>query len=539
MTILPLLFAAPLCAFSFQAPAPAAQQGPAVATEASVPARRDSIELRGGEVLVGRIVLERGSYVEIELQAGCVVGFRQEQIAAIRRGEVEPEAPVRAAVPSRDEWFLLHDGAGASIGSMHRTVSTDRNGLTQILEEWEFAQGERTCQITSMCRADAALRPVDCYFRERVLESALLGSPLDPMAKQQRVRIERIVEARVDGARLTVARLSPQGRTERSLPWPDGATFPQLVREQPLRSRSGQVVAATVFDPAVEDLRTVTFAGVRQRQATIDGVVQLVDESVEQSADGRNVTWRDASGSVLRREVSGPALVAVRCSLETARNEVGIRRMPAPFVAEALAAFGLWAPNPTWTASVAEGSVSLRIQALDASVTLSRLGSLDAGSSLDAAAQAVERWSLLTNPELKITSRAERSLRGVPAAQIEAEGGVAATARRARMVVVASDRGFLVLRCSAPASSWDELESDFEAVACRIERTAAAVAALLGKRPEAPVAAPSGEVAPIVSAPVADPTPIDDDARVPAPQDASVKKSAGRVLVPAQDGDGR
>ncbi len=539
MTILPLLFAAPLCAFSVQAPAPATQQGPAVPIEASAPARRDSIELRGGEILVGRIVLERGSYVEIELQAGCVVGFRQEQIAAIRRGEVEPEAPVRAAVPARDEWFLLHDGAGASIGSMHRTVSTDRNGLTQILEEWEFAQGERTCQITSMCRADAALRPVDCYFRERVLESALLGSPLDPMAKQQRVRIERIVEARVDGARLTVARLSPQGRTERSLPWPDGATFPQLVREQPLRSKSGQIVAATVFDPAVEDLRTVTFAGVRQRQAAIDGVVQLVDESVEQSADGRNVTWRDASGSVLRREVSGPALVAVRCSLETARNEVGIRRMPAPFVAEASAAFGLWAPNPTWTASVAGGSVSLRIDALDASVTLSRLGSLDAGASLDAAAQAVERWSLLTHPELKITSRAERSLRGVPAAQIEAEGGVAATARRARMVVVASDHGFLVLRCSAPAGSWDELESDFEAVACRIERTAAAVAALLGKRPEAPVAAPSGEVAPIVSAPAADPMPVADDARVPAPQDASAKKTSGRVLVPAQDGDGR
>lgn len=134
MTILPLLFAAPLCAFSVQEPEPAAQQGPVAAAEAAMPARRDTIELRGGEVLVGRIVLERGNYVEIELQAGCVVGFRQEQIAAIRKASVDPVAPVRAALPARDEWFLLHDGAGASIGSMHRTVSTDRNGLTQVLE---------------------------------------------------------------------------------------------------------------------------------------------------------------------------------------------------------------------------------------------------------------------------------------------------------------------------------------------------------------------------------------------------------------------
>ena len=537
MTILPLLFAAPLCAFSVQEPEPAAQQGPVAAAEAAMPARRDTIELRGGEVLVGRIVLERGNYVEIELQAGCVVGFRQEQIAAIRKASVDPVAPVRAALPARDEWFLLHDGAGASIGSMHRTVSTDRNGLTQVLEEWEFAQGERTCQITSMCRADAGLRPVDCYFRERVIESALIGSPLDPMAKQQRVRVERIVEARVEGNRLSVSRLSPQGRTERTLPWPSDATFPQLLHELPLQSKSGQVVAATVFDPAVEDLRTTSLAGVRQRQAAIDGTVQLVDESVEQSADGRNVTWRDGSGSVLRREVSGPALVAVRCSPETARNEVGHRRVPAPFVTEAAGAFGLWVPNPAWTASVHEGSVALRIDSLDASIGLSKLGSLDAGASLDAAAHAVERWSSLTHPEMKVTSRSERSLRGVPAAQIETEGGVGADSRRARMVVVASDEGFLVLRCAAPSRSWDELDSDFEAVASRLERTAAAVAALAGKKPVPVVAAPTAETAPVVDVPAAQDVPANHDAH-PA-KDASMPKGQGRVLVPAQDGDGR
>ena len=81
MTILTLLFIATLA----QDPTPTG-----VHVELPVPEqqglRLDQIELHGGEVLEGRIVTEVGSFVEIELAPGAVVGFRLAQVAAIRRG---------------------------------------------------------------------------------------------------------------------------------------------------------------------------------------------------------------------------------------------------------------------------------------------------------------------------------------------------------------------------------------------------------------------------------------------------------------------
>ena len=530
MTILPLLFAVPLAALLAQDPAP----------------RRDFIELVGGEILTGRILQERGNYVEIELQQGCVVGFRTAQIASIRRGEAPAAVPVAAAIPSRDEWFLLHDGSGASIGTLHCTVATDSKGITQALEEWEFASGERTAHFTSIARTDAAMRPIDCYFRERVLENAQIGSPLDPMAKQVRVRSERIVEARVEGDLLVVSRLSPTDKKERSMPFPSDATFSLLARELPRRSRPGQPTEHIVFDPAAEDLRTVTFGGSLRRLVEIGGEQRHVEEITEQGPDGRNATWFDAAQGAVRREVSGPALVAVRCDAAVAKNQVGLQRVDRPFTAESGRAFGLWIPNPAWQAEAAERGVALRMRLRDATITLSRLDALDSTSSLDAAAQAVERWSALAHPKLVVTSRAERSLRSNRAVQIETSGGSGNREFRARMVVVEGSDGFLVLRCAAPSSAWDELEADFEAAALRIERTREAVAALEGKKPsdekatDAAVApaAPAVEPAPMESA-SAEPAPIEPTPSRAEVRDAAMRGKKGRVLVPKQDGDQR
>src|SRR5438045_2703018 len=81
--------------------------------------RRDVVELRNGELLEGRIVLERGNYLEIELGPGATVGFRTTEVAAVRRGAGEPASVSAGASFAFDEWYTLHDAAGRPVGWLH------------------------------------------------------------------------------------------------------------------------------------------------------------------------------------------------------------------------------------------------------------------------------------------------------------------------------------------------------------------------------------------------------------------------------------
>ncbi len=532
MLNLPLLLFAVLSLLHAQDPPPAPRV--AVPIDASATLLRDRVLLTSGEVLVGRIVQEVGNYIEIELQPGCVVGFRAAQVASIRRNEAQDPAATQSKVAARDEWFQLYDGTGLAIGSLHLTVATDHKGVTQALEEWDFVQGTTTCQVTSIARMDAAGRPLDCYFRERELRSSQVGSPLDPLATQMRVENERIVQAHIDGANLVVSRLEPTERSERTMPFQHDATFALLARELPAASRRGEIQQITVFDPASEDMRIISFGATRQRLVAIDGVHRVVEESIEQSSEGRNTHWRDAATGSLRREVAGPALVAMRCDQATANNLVGVRRVASPFAADPSHSFGLWLPNPAWTVMSSEPGVVLRMPMHDASIALSRLDSLDAQSALETAATAVERWSALAYPKFAVTARAERSLRGARAIQIETSAGIGNDERRARMVVVAGDGRFLVLRCAAPAHAWDELEADFELAATRLERTASAVAALDGKRAKAMETSTD-----LASHPQSQPAAVPLVESLPIAPVDSLRLPKGRVIVPPQDGDAR
>ncbi|MGE3172834.1 MAG: hypothetical protein AB7O97_09410 [Planctomycetota bacterium] len=459
--------------------------------------RLDQVELLDGEVLEGRIVLERGNYLEIELEPGATVGFRRSAVAAIRRGGGAPVPTVAAAVVARDEWFTLHDGSGAAVGWLHGTLTPQADGSVRVLEEWEFAEGQRWYQLTALETTDAALRPLSSYFRERVREEVVAGAAIDPMARRTRVRAERIVEAQVDGSVLTVRRLSPDGRSERQLPWPQGATFPLLARLD--AAEAGCDV--TVFDAAQEELQTRTFAAMRQRRVLVDGVEKHVREIVEDGGNVRNATWRDASAHVLRREIAGPALVAVPSTAELAQRALdAVGPVPAAFVAEPEGRFGLWRPNPAWeTQPAAAGAVSLRCGLHDATITLALLDHLDAGASLDAAAGAVARWVTLLHPDLRVEERSWPEIRGRRAARLECLGGTGLDARRARVWVLPVEPGFLVLQCTAPEQAFGELEADFAAVVQRVETVPAAVELLQ------PAADPDGGA----GSPPAEPGPVE------------------------------
>lgn len=530
--MLPLaLCAAVLTQDPVATPVPATSgRSQAVPSEASTTqsGRRDQVVLVGGEVLEGRIVLERGSYLEIEIGKGAVVGFRLAQVAEIRRG-AGSEAPLtHAAIAPRDEWFTLHDGTGRSVGTLHATVAASGVDGARLVEEWEFEHDGRTFQITSMEEVGSDLAPRTCYYRERVLQDASTGSPLDPMARSLFVRGERIVEATVEGSELVVDRIAPEGRTQRRVPFASPASFPLLAREHQRTAVRGPVELA-VFDPAVEDLRTMRYEVPRVRRVAFEDAAVAVDELVVGGADGQNATWWEPVRGTLRREVAGPALVAVRVEQGSARDLVSTRTMPSPFVAEPLRRFGLWLPNPVWKAETPRnGAVALVAPAHDASITLSQLEGLDAMTSLDAAAQAVERWSKLQDPPLAVARRQSCTVRGEAALRLEFEGGKVGAGRRAVAVVVAWAEGFVVLRCAAPSASWDELQADFVAAAARVELGSAAVAAL-DATPAEPVREGDAAAVPQVEPPV----------EAPSPAPSMPRSQKGKVRVPMQIGASR
>jgi len=478
--------------------------------------RRDVVELRNGELLEGRIVLERGNYLEIELGPGATVGFRTTEIKEVRRGAGEPVAAAANASLAFDEWYTLHDAAGRPVGWLHSAAVAGEGGGVRLSEEWEFSEGRRHFQVTMLETADAQLRPVSDYFRERVSDELEGVVPDDPLGRSSRVHSERIVEARVDGAVLHTARLRTEGREERDLPWPEGATFPLLARQRHLAAHTA--IAVPVFDPAIEELTAREFPADRQRTVAIDGRSVPVTETVESSSTGHNATWLDASAHVLRREISGPSLVAMPSTAELARGAVARgTALPAAFAAEAGGRFGLWRPNPAWeVVPAAEGAVALRCELHDATISLSVLDHLDKGTTLAAAADAVERWFRLLQPGARVEPREWIKVRDRDALQLQAKGRNGDRAEGAVLVVVPWQDVFLVLRCSAPARALEELKPDFAAVIAHLELDSKAVTALLpsdgGRQTVAAAHAPAaGRTARAAAAPAV---------TVPAPETA-------------------
>lgn len=434
--------------------------------------RLDVIELKNGERFEGRVLAELDGYVEFELEAGSVVGIGRDRVKAIQRGA---GAEIRAAIAGlepRDEWFVLHDARGTSVGWLHAAIVVGADGVVTVSEEYEFAEGRRRYQVTSQCRATAQLQPLGCYFRERVSE------PMFAIARgeQDRVLGERIVDARCDGDRLVVIRADGSGRTERTYDWRRGSTFPLLART--VASRAPQdLVDTPVFDPAAEEFSRRTIATSGARAVELFGKRQRVTEIVESGANTTNCTWLDASMRTLRREIAGPALVAIPSDKNSAKGKVGRATIPAALAREFDGRFGLWVPNPAWElAEILEpGRITLSCSVHDATIGLTRIEHLEPGADLETAVDAVANWIRLLHPGLSVEGRERRLVRGSRSVRLLAKGRQAGIGRRATIDVIPHDDAFLVLLCSAPAAVWDELAGDFGFVFRTIELSPEAI----------------------------------------------------------------
>lgn len=492
------------------------------------PALLDVVELKNGDVLHGRVLVAIDGFVEIEVDAGARVGFPSAQVAAIRRGVVVAPA-AQTLVPPRREWFVLHDASGTAVGWLAAAVAHRPDGGFAVSEEYEFQDGVRRFQVTSLAVADAGGAPTSAYFRERVTEPAATGLSLpggDAMGQQDRVGDERIVEAECRGDRLLVTRIDRTGRRERELAWGPEQSFPLLARTL-ARARRSVVADARLFDPAGEELVVRSYDGRRLRSIAMDGKLAQVTEVAESGPSLRNHEWVDANARTLRRELAGPALVAVAADADSARRPFAAGLPPA-VVAEPGNAFGVWIPNPAWspTPDLPAGNLALACAAHGAVIQFVRLDHLPPEATSDVAATAVANAFRLLHPGIRVVEQRAGRLRDRATLQLVATGRSAAGEVRAEIDVVAHDGSFLACTCLAPVGAWDELAADFAFARKNVEFAAQALQpklqgpvaerAVATPKPT-PKAAPARAVAtPTVVAPARAPRqPAVDNVRIP------------------------
>ncbi|GAB4139551.1 MAG: hypothetical protein Fur0037_05870 [Planctomycetota bacterium] len=432
--------------------------------------RLDVVELRSGEKLEGRIAKETPDYLEIEVAPGAFVGCSKAQVASVRRGSGEGAGPA-AASPRKpgERWYLLHDGRGRPVGWLHGTRSIERNGAVRLCEEWEFDDGGRRIAITCLERGGPSLEPLSSYYHERIVEN-----------ERPHVAVERIVDAEIQGGELVVRRLSNRGREERSIPLSGPVWFPLLLRESlhDGLDAAGRELQVPVFDAATESLTRRVVPEPIRRIVEIDGHEVEVAEIETRSEAGRNTEWIDDSGDVLRREIAGPSLVAIPSDRETAlaAASAGIT-VPSSVVVENEKRFGLWLPNPTWSRveDPRGGRILLECGVRRARASLVAMEHLDRGTSLETAADAVERWWKLVWPECSLQERSPAIVRGERALRLVGVSGRRADARHIEVTVVPWDGRFLLFTADAPQECWGELRRDFECMLSAIEFSLAGI----------------------------------------------------------------
>ncbi len=453
MALSPLLLAL-LCLP--QDPAPASAPG------------RDRITLKLGGTVEGTLLQDTKDYLEIRLDDGTVVGFERKLAATVERGIAASAAPVsppaRVAL-ARDQWYLLHDGEGKLGGRMHETCTLGEE--IRIGEEWEFRDDKSTTEVTILEVLSAELMPLWCFYHERTRQNG-----------DERLVSERIVRATVHGDRLQIERKTLLKDETRNYDFPHGATFPLAALERLRREViAGGLEERMVFDPAREELVRRKFQQVLRRKVEHNGSTVEVREVRTGGEQGGNIEWCDASGKTIRREVNGPALVAVPAQAETAK---GLQRFAGEVRQTALrreekGRFGMWLPNPNWRFDdgLAAGQIRARAAIHSARVNLVLLENLDKDLSVDSAADSVQRWLELTDLDLRLERRSETQVRGARAVCLEA--GIARFAAsgpqrvRLKAYVFPALGRLMAFVAQAPAEDFGKLEVDFQRMLQTVE----------------------------------------------------------------------
>lgn len=440
---------------------------------AQEPARLDVVEMRSGERLTGHVVSQAEGMVEIRLGDGAVVGIGMDQVTAVHRGAGGAAAPASRTLPTREEWFVLHDGKGEPVGWMQSATRVEGSGV-RLTEEWEFTLGARKVGITVVEELDAALQPRTSYWRERIRTDGAAS-----------VLEERILTAQLGVEGLEVRRTTPTGSATYRLPAARSLQFPLAAMAQVrhgLLAKDTEPLELAVFDPMLEEVVVRRYEPSRRRTVVRDGRQQDVYEVAQNVRTVRNAEWLDAEGNVLRREVSGPALVAVRSDRESARLVVqSTLKYPPSLVRERNGAFGLWLPNPSWVAAedAPAGQVALHCEGRGLDLGLVLLDHLPVGTSLDAATDSVVRWLALLQPGTRVVERSPVRVRDRDGMRLTVQGRAGRNVLEGAVYVVPCGNTHLVATSIGTREQWAELSADVTAMVQGLELAPAVLSPVL------------------------------------------------------------
>ncbi len=438
----------------------------------------DRIHLDVGTVLDGRIVQETDGYVEIEIAPGTLVGFDKARTVRIIRGAPTTDddaggatgtASAAEGIAPSDDWAVLHDAEGSAVGWLQRSVQPDGEGRLRFSEEWSFSGKDGTVEVTVLEVVGADGTPVSAFCHERIR----------PAAGQPGTGRERIVRARMQGRKLVIERSNSSGRSRDEHEVPPGLRFPLSLNAE-LRARpAGHHAREThlLFDPVDDTLVRRTFDVGRIRMVELEGRPQRVRVLAIERARGRLVEWLDAAGRPLRREVTGPSLVALAAPESEARRAVERRRQvaPAAFGTDHGSAVGLWLPNPAWHLDETgrDGAVTA-VSSLDESTfTAWRLEQLDADLLATSALDAVLRWLRQVHGDLEVVARGVREIRGLAAEGLRGAYRVKDGGRsrifEIEVHVVQDGAGWVALCATMPRDRASSVAADLDWMLERIE----------------------------------------------------------------------
>lgn len=452
-----------------------AAPGPSVIPQEKVQGP-DRVRLVVGTELTGKIRVETADYLEIELGPGTVIGLSTAKIAEVVRAAdaaapspdaaapAEADWPRRAAFEAREDWYVVHDADGQIVGRMHATLSPSEDGGFRIGEEWTFTDGARTVETTRLDTVGADGAPVSTFHHERV------------RAADGQLSADRVVRGVIEGETLRVHCRSDDGAATETYRVEEGLRFPLELREELRRRGAGDVGTKIhpVFDPMHGEFERVRVEfGTTRRVAGTGGDALPVREIRASTTRGENAEWLGGGPAPVRREIAGPALVAVRVAGEKEAHASKGTVFPPTFRAEMDGKFGLWLPNPGWN-FVGDPSKDEVVAALpheSASMALLRLPQLDAGLGLDSATDAVMRWLRWAYPDLEEGARTAGVVRAsTPVMEVQATG-VGSGGETTRMWVhVLQVEGTWFASCAAaPRHAFDRLESEFRWMVERFE----------------------------------------------------------------------
>lgn len=434
----------------------------------------DVIQLKNGNELEGRILKEIDDYIEIQLAEGTVMGIDRSMAAAIIRAataqrEEEPVEDDDQLYKRRDDWRVLHDGDGEPVGWLHETLTRGEDGEYRIGEEWQFVNERRTTEMTFLEVLDANQQPVSCFYRERSR----------PRGATQ-VDAERIVMATVVDGKLEVARKSTHGKSTSEYERPVDLRFPLELRESLRHSGSSKDDAQgfDIFDPREEQLLRRSYKVGANRRVLHEGEVVTVNLLETETSSGQNVEWMDGLGNSLRREVNGPALIALPSTEELARHHAKerVQRFPKALQVSKDERFGMWLPNPSWVFGEEEFEDRIIAGAahMDAMVSMMRVDQLAAGLALESGAEAVLRWLRLLYPGLSEANKGMINLRGVSGVEYRGSYSRPAPGTRSRtyfcqLVVLKVDEEFYAVTIHGPREYEEVLSRDMASILSRLE----------------------------------------------------------------------